>query len=294
MKRSYRLIILSFTVLLLGCQNTAIAPQLQNLLPNLERNVVRVDDFIMKMNWCLVSQNRTAECEVEITSLYQDKKAAIIYPKLQDDKGKEFRMKRKNGSVSGQVMVAKELYTQYLVVENLPTYTKRVRSVVGIFVAWDLRGHKIAEKPIVFSNIPVKLNHERVHAKPTPTNTKHVKPVLTNAKPMPKTTHQTGSLNNSYWHGKINPVVEIEENGGIRLWKNGAYLHFRDDGIAGFNWSEAKNYSYHNFNIWSQNGDSFTLTMSGAIYTFNIENNEGPLIAYLQPGGAFKMMLTRR
>ena len=98
----------------------------------------------------------------------------------------------------------------------------------------------------------------------------------------------------SYWHGVIVPVVNVEDNDIIRLWRHGAYMHFRADGIAGYNWSEPKNYDYNKVNVWRQDGNTFTLTMSGAVYTFELRDDQAPLVAYLQPGGAFKMTMKRQ
>ncbi len=279
-----RILILFLTLTFLpltACVEQTLQQHVNVLTPNLARNIVKVDDFVLKMKWCSISQDRTAECEVEITSLYQDKKSGISYPTLQDNKGKELRMQRKDGSVSGQVMVAGQPYTHRIIAKNLPTYSTEIRSIVGTFVIWDLRGIKISEKPIVFSNIPVKSLNQ-------------VQTAPTKVEPVSSTPQKKSSLVNSYWHGKITPVVASGETEIMRLWKRGAYIHFREDGIAGYNWSEAKNYNYHNFNTWSQNGNTFTLTMSGAIYTFDLESETTALTAYLQQGGAFKMVMIRQ
>lgn len=275
------------SLFLFGCQTTNSVPQLQNFLPNTQANSVRVDDFVVTAKWCSIAPDRTAECEFEMTSLYQDKKAGIAYPTIQDQTGKEYRMQTKDGSVGGKVMVAGQPYTEYFVAQNLPTYSTQVRSIVGTFVIWDLRGIRIGSKPVTFSNIPVRPSSSPVAAA---SDTVVEKPqTAPSSSPSSK-----GSLVDSYWHGVIVPVVNVEDNDIIRLWRHGAYMHFRADGIAGYNWSEPKNYDYNKVNVWRQDGNTFTLTMSGAVYTFELRDDQAPLVAYLQPGGAFKMTMKRQ
>ena len=89
-----------------GCESVAA---LQNTaLPSLQRNVVQADGFRVVANWCSISAEREAECEFEITSLYQDKKGGLVYPVMQDNDGNDYRMRRKDGKVAGQLMIVSE------------------------------------------------------------------------------------------------------------------------------------------------------------------------------------------
>jgi len=279
-----------------GCES--VAELQQNLSHGLKRNVVQTDGLRMEMKWCAVASDRTVECEFQITSLYKDVKAGLAYPKYQDQMGNEEHLKRKDGVVGAQTIVAGQPYTRRFVASNLPTYTTHVRSIVASVVITDLRGIKIGERPVVFANIPEKPvaaiappsvpdsdEASNVNAPPTEA------PIATPPGAAPTL---ADTLINSYWHGIIVPVVDMPSDQLIQLWARGAYLHLREDGIAGYNWSMPKSYVYDPANTWKSEGDSFTVSMRGATYTFDTQSAQTPLSAFINEGGLFKMTMVRK
>ena len=145
--RMFRLFAVSAMFAIIGCQSVAE-------LPPLQRHVVNIDDFRLEMKWCSVSSDRNAACELEVTSLSQDKKAGLAYPKMQDSKGKEYRLKPIDTPVGGRLMAAGIPHTFRFEATNLPSYVTGVRSVVGTFVAWLPNGTRVLEKKLIFGNIP--------------------------------------------------------------------------------------------------------------------------------------------
>jgi len=122
----------------------------------LPRNVVQIEDFRLEMKWCSVRPDRTAECEFEMISLYQDKKAGLAYPKIQDERGSEYKLNTGTQPVGGAKMVSGQSYSFKFTASNLPSYVKKVRNVTGIFVAWLPNGSKVLESEVTFANVPVK------------------------------------------------------------------------------------------------------------------------------------------
>lgn len=251
----------------------------------LARNVVVVENVRMEMKWCSLSPAREVECELEVTSRFQDRRAGLAYPKLQDQRGQEYRMQ----SELMKLMVADQPYIVRLRASNLSTAATEVRSIVGSLVAKTPDGvHRIAEKVVTFSDIPARPPEPArlpTGAAPTASNAESTPAQPPEASSIPP----TGDLRDSYWLGTIVSVGGAPENEITRLWRRGAYLHFRGDGIAGFNWSEPASYAYLDVNRWSQDGRRFALTMSGARYTFDLDT--APHEAFLEPGGAFKMTM---
>ncbi len=280
-----------------GCESVAELQQIsQNLGRNLQRNVVQTDGLRMEMKWCGVTADRTVECELQITSLYKDVKAGLVYPKMHDQKGNEIRLKRKDGAGGAQTIVAGQPYTRHFVASNLPTYSTQVRSVVSSIVIKNLRGIKIGERPIVFANIPEK----PVVASAPPPETDGTTIVSTPTTQTPAATQPeaaavaVNTVANSYWHGIIVPVVEMPSNQLAQLWARGAYIHLREDGIVGYNWSVPSAYIYDNANTWKADGDAFTISMRGASYTFDAQTQQTPLTAFINEGGLFKMTMARK
>ncbi|NOX83129.1 MAG: hypothetical protein GXP06_09120 [Alphaproteobacteria bacterium] len=282
-----------------GCESVAELQQIsQNLGRNLQRNVVQTDGLRMEMKWCGVAADRTVECEFQITSLYKDVKAGLVYPKMQDQQGNEIRLKRKDGIVGAQTIVAGQPYTRRFIASNLPTYSTHVRSVVTGIVIKDLRGIKIGERPIVFGNIPEK-PVAAIAPPPVPeTDDTAIVSTPTTQTPTPAPPEATpvavNTVVNSYWHGIIVPVVEMPGNQLTQLWARGAYIHLREDGIAGYNWSTPNVYVYDNANTWKVDGDTFTVSMSGASYTFDAQSQQTPLTTFINEGGLFKMTMARK
>ncbi|NKB81731.1 MAG: hypothetical protein GKS05_07580 [Nitrospirales bacterium] len=285
MNHCFKLIGVSTIVVLFGCQSIAQLPQLQ-------RNVMQIDDFRLEIKWCSITPDRRAECEFEMMSLYQDKKAGLAYPKMQDNRGNEYRMNTGNQPVGGVLMVAGTPYTYRFVATNLPSYVVRVRSVVGTFVGWLPNGTKVIEKPVVFANIP----EQPIAQSLPPSSLTDSMPAIApaNAIEGKSLTSNILSMSNSYWHGTIVPIVAMPENEIIRTWRRGAYLHLRNDGIVGYNWSKPNEYIYDPANKWSEDGELFTISMTGATYTFNSRDAKEPLTARINEGGAFKMSMKRK
>jgi len=249
-------------------------------------NVVVWQGLRIEAKWCDVSPERAVECEVEITSLYKDLRAGLVYPKMQDQDGNETRLARKDGTVGAQVLVAEQPYRRRFTASNLPTYSKQVRSIVTGLVINDLRNLKTGEHPqLIFTDIPVK---PVMASAPSPLPA----PVATPA-PAPQPASVAQVVSNSYWHGVIVPVVDMPSSQIIDLWKRGAYIHFRADGIAGYNWSTPNGYIYDAVNSWKADGDTFTLSMPGATYVFTT-NSEQPLTTFVNEGGLFKMTMTAK
>lgn len=145
-------------IILFGCVAVAFLCGCETImaeLPQMQRNVVQVQDFRAEMKWCEVRPDRSAECEVEITSQHQDKRAGLSYPKMQDDRGKEYRLKT-DQPAGGVMMVAGQPYTYRLTVDNLPTYVTMVRSINSGIVASLPNGSKTLAEQIVFAGIPTR------------------------------------------------------------------------------------------------------------------------------------------
>ena len=189
-----------------------------------------------------------------------------------------------DGGLGQYTMIAGENYViRYKNQSILPTTVDRVRGVVGTWSIANLQGIKAGAFPVTFADIPVKAE------------TAAVEPATAPAEEPVQAPSETGSVAETYWHGVIVPVVAIPEDDVMRLWKRGAYLHFREDGAAGYNWSAPGPYIYDPVNKWSQDGAKFTLEMSGARYTFDPDFGDGAkLEAFLEPGGAFKMSMARK
>lgn len=246
-----------------GCESVA-EPQAGG------RNAMEVDHIQLTMKWCDISEERKAECVLEMTSLYLDRKAGLSYPKLQDNLAGEYRLKALDTPVGGKLMVAGEPYLFHFEVENIPTNVTSIRAVVTGFLAQAAGPKQRVVKDLVFTDIPTKPVVE-VAAAPAGAD----------------------GFGDTYWHGTIVPVAQVDENDIVKLWKRGAYIHLREDGVAGYNWSTPGPYIYDAANNWSEAGTSFTLVMSGAAYTFGSEL-DGPLQAYLEPGGAFLMTMAAK
>ncbi|MCI4643285.1 MAG: hypothetical protein MRY64_00700 [Hyphomonadaceae bacterium] len=265
-----------------GCESVAEDPG--GIFAQSERNVIEQHGFLLEMDWCEVRADRSAECQLTATSLTQDYKAGFSYPKMQDQTGAEYRMVPSAGGLGQYTMIAGEPYTiLYKNRDILPTTVSKVRGVVGTWSLWDQRNIKAGEFPVVFADIP-----ERPVAQTAPVAEEET------VAEAPVTSQPTGSVSGSYWHGTIVPVVDMPSNEIVQLWGRGAYLHFREDGIAGYNWSVPGYYAYDEVNQWSETETQFTLTMSGAVYVFDKTANNDPLVTYLQPGGIFKMTVAAK
>ncbi len=275
--------------LILGCEGLVPA----NAMPT-GRNVVVADGLRMEMKWCSVSASRQAECELEMTSLLQDRKAGFAYPKLQDARGREFRLQ----SELQKLMVANQPYAIRLTAKNLPSDLVAVRSIVGTMVAWTPDGvHKMANEVVTFSGLPTRPAAATAPAPPAGASTSPGAGAA--SAPQARTLAAPGAAipnaSGTYWFGTILPVVDMPENEVMRLWRRGAYLHMREDGILGFNWSTPTRYEYLDFNRWTQTGRQVTLSMSGAVYRFDLDaGRSGPLRGFLEPGGGFEMTLAPR
>lgn len=303
--RGSLLVILAFV--LLGCDGgMPIPPSLQGLLPASlgPRNVVEVDGFRFEMKWCSVSPSRTAECEFVATSLHRDFKGGISYPKMQDDQGSEYRMNRTDGSAGFRVMIAGQQYTRRLVTTNLPTYVTQVRGISAGFALRTVdRGLNAGEHQLVFADIPQRPTSgtagpaTAAAVAPAP---QAERPTVAAAAIAPAAIAPAPAgpdISGSHWFGTIVPVVDMPQSASepiFQLWERGAYIHLREDGIAGYNWSEPGVYIYDGVNRWVQSGSRYTLTMNGAAYTFETASPEPTLIAYLEQGGMFVMNMTRK
>ncbi len=293
-------------IVLLGCDGVPIPQSLQSLVPASlgPRNVVEVDGFRFEMKWCSVSQSRTAECEFEATSLHRDFKGGLSYPIMQDDQGSEYRMNRTDGSVGFRVMIAGQKYTRRLVTTNLPTYVTQVRGISAGFALRTVdRGLNAGEHQLVFADIPQRRSAGTAAPAAAPA-------AVATGSPAPRATPRVESaaiatvptaggpaVSDSYWFGTIVPVVDMPQSEGnpiFQLWERGAYIHLREDGVAGYNWSEPGIYTYDGVNRWTQSGNRYTLTMSGAVYSFDTASSDPTLTAYLEPGGMFVMNMTRK
>ncbi len=257
--------------------------------PALARNVVVVADVRMEMKWCSLSPAREVECELEVTSRFQDRRAGLAYPKLQDQRGQEQRLE----SELMKLMVADQPYVVRLRASNVSSASTEVRSVVGTLVAKTPDGvHRIAHKVVTFTDIPSRPPEPAPLPGAAAAGAPPVPPAADAGSPPGGDAVAAEDLGGSYWFGRIVPVAEGPENEIVRLWRRGAYLHLREDGTLGFNWSEPGAYAYLDVNRWSQEGSRFTLDMSGARYTFDLD--AAPYEAFLNPGGGFQMTMQPR
>ena len=84
-----KIVVLSALVALFGCKSV---PESIAQVTSPQRNAVQVEDFRLEVKWCSVTADRRALCEIEMVSLYQDQRAGMAYPKMQDQRGNEYRM----------------------------------------------------------------------------------------------------------------------------------------------------------------------------------------------------------
>lgn len=265
MIRSFAAPMAAACFMLASCESVAQAP-------DGGRHTMQIDDVVLTMKWCDISEERVAECVLEMTSLHVDRKVGLSYPKLQDNLGGEYRLKALDTPPGGKLMVAGEPYLFHFEVDNIPTNVTGVRAVVSGFLAQAAGPKARVVRDVVFADIPTR-------------------PA---APPLVTASVATGNMfAETYWHGTIVPVVDVPENEIVELWKRGAYIHLREDGVAGYNWSAPGPYIYDDVNTWSRNGMGFTLIMSGAKYSFDARR-DGDLQAYLEPGGAFLMTMSAK
>lgn len=274
-RESIRLSAIVLLAGLMGCESVA-------QLPGGPRNVLLLDDFRLEMEWCEIRADRNAECELRVTSLRRDMKAGLAYPMLQDSNGNEYRMATKDGSTGGKLMMVGQPYVLNFVASNLPVDATAVRGVHGSFVVWTAdTGLLASQSQAVFTGIP---------GRPAAAQAASTQPAV-----VPRDPPVAGALPlaNTYWRGVIVPVVAVPESELIERWKRGAYLHMREDGLIGFNWSKPGTYLYLDANFWRQGPSTFTLSMGGANYTFDAKA-EPTLTTFLDEGGGFKMTLSRK
>lgn len=121
------------------------------------RNIIENDVFRLKVNWCEVKMDRSAECELTAVSLTQDYKAGFAYPIMQDQTGAEYRMVPSDGTLGQYTMIAGEAYTiRYVNKDILPTTVERVRGLVGSWAYTHLNNIRAGGFDLTFSDIPAR------------------------------------------------------------------------------------------------------------------------------------------
>ncbi|MEM6627401.1 MAG: hypothetical protein AAF719_11915 [Pseudomonadota bacterium] len=293
MKSSIRVIVaavlVSGTTALSGCQSVAA--------PASSTTSYESGDYRMAIKWCELSADRTAECAIEATSLYQTMKGQVGYANVEDQDGNPYRMAIKADTTDRRVMAPGQAYVFHFTVDNLPTYATELRGFNVTFIARDPQTNlKRFSELFVFSNIPARPPKTPVETTVVVDDAPVAPPPETSPPPAPS---QPGliaapGVSGSYWFATITPTVPLPEDDVVRAWKKGAYFHFRPDGVIGFNWSEPDAYAYDTVNAWSEAGDSFTIKLTDFTYVFDAQSPANPLTAPVQPGGFAEMQLSRK
>lgn len=125
-----------------------------------------------------------------------------------------------------------------------------------------------------------KIFHER--AKPSPEG------------PRAGSQSESEALVDSTWYGR---TVSLSESNGLDpnlelMWKKGYYMHFRGDGIWGFNFYAPEAYAYLPINTWSVQGDILTIFGGELHFRFKLGDRTKEISADTEPGGRLRMRAT--
>jgi len=108
-------------------------------------------------------------------------------------------------------------------------------------------------------------------------------------------THSTlaSDLVDTYWYGRFLPINDnVPLHPTVKaLWKKGFHMHFRADGIWGFNFFAPGPYEYLPVNRWKKKLTSLIIRGRKMKYIFNLEKMSGKQEALTQPTGHMKMIL---
>ncbi len=119
-----------------------------------------------------------------------------------------------------------------------------------------------------------------------------------NIDPLIEQTHSslTPNLVDTYWYGHFLPVNDsVPIHPTVKaLWGNGFHMHFRADGIWGFNFFAPGPYEYLPVNRWEKQLSSLIIQGGDMKYTFDLERMSGEQEALTQPSGHMKMILKNK
>jgi len=112
---------------------------------------------------------------------------------------------------------------------------------------------------------------------------------------MPQDKTRTDFSNQRYCYATITPINDdiVIEASLKALLAKGAFIHMREDGQLGFNWSTSNDYLYPETHRWSSKADKLFIVFGDISYTFDLDDQKNNLVTYSNQGGLFKMVIKR-
>ena len=285
------LLFLIFAVLpLSACQQT-LQQQANSIGTNLtsalspSTTTKQMHGIVLTVKSCSISPTRVATCRFTATSQYQDRELSLLgahYTRLQDDTGVSYNTMIAFGqdptdkTQRHTTLVADTPYEFTLMAENISTQATKVRAIT--INRMDVKGSKLATLKMNFSHPPM------------------VASTMTAQKPVADQSTYSGEKTTSvpaedmpyrYMFAKIVPVNSNLPRDPMQA--KGAYLHLREDGALGHNFSKPGPYGYVPKQGWRMDDEKLVIIFDQISYTFDLEDKTIPMITYLDQGGLYKM-----
>lgn len=274
---------------LTACVEQTLNQTVGNLTPNLSgfnSSTTEIYGIVLTVKGCSISPERIAICKFTALSKYQDRQLNLHGGnslQIQDDTGVSyptlaaFGADPTNKQQRATTLIADAPYDFTIMASNLSTQATKVRAIT--IHRMDVTG--TGRIDYIKTNFPHPPMLDDVSASSPAQDT------MTATTPY-QTAIPSGDMPYRYMFTRITPISSsFPKDPNLA---NGAYIHLREDGALGHNFSKPGPYAYAPKQGWRLGQDKLVIIFDEISYTFDLSENTNPMVTYLDQGGAYKMV----
>ncbi|MGH1402683.1 MAG: hypothetical protein ACRBDL_00410 [Alphaproteobacteria bacterium] len=274
---------------------------LTSAMPSLSQTTKEMHGVVLSVKSCSISTTRVATCRMSAMSKYQDRSLNLIggtYTKIQDDTGVSYNTLLAFGrdatdrSQRQTTLIADTPYEFTIRAENLSTRATKIRAITvqRMDVLQPGGTGFIGYIKMNFPHPPMGQETYQAHQKSAPASPAVKEQATTNTQANTTTSVASGDMPYRYLFTQIVPIhANLPSD---PLLAKGAYLHLREDGALGHNFSKPGPYGYVPKQGWRMEKDKLVIIFDQISYSFDLPQSTTPMVTYLDQGGAYKMSIT--
>ncbi len=292
-------LIMLFCVPLASCVEQTLQQKMDGITSNfspLNSTSKEMHGVVIRIKGCSISAERVATCHMSAMSKYQDRTlnlTAGTYNKLQDDTGVSyntlmaFGQDASNRQQRSALLVADTVYDFKVVAQNISSRATKIRSlnITRMDVTGPTGKGNYGKIEMVFSHPPMigatdnTISSQTDTAQPQIQSSEHAT--------QQKQTSPAGYMPYRYLFAKIVPVTDDMPRNELQA--KGVYLHLREDGSLGHNFSKPGPYGYVPKQGWKVEPGKLVIIFDQISYTFDTREGTSSMMTYLDQGGLYKM-----